>query len=79
MAGRADGQYVRLLHLAASISEAEVETALLLLLETNQTPTAEAVRDLVQAPGTHAIPALPVPALTLDAYDQLIPSRRDHA
>jgi hypothetical protein len=73
------GSHVRLLHLAASISEAEVETALLLLLETKQTPTAQAVRDLVQAPGTHAILALPVAALTLDAYDQLIPSRRDHA
>lgn len=71
--------HVRLLHPGASIASAEVETALLLLLETNQTPTAEAVRELVQAPGTHAIPALPVPVLTLDAYDQLIPSRRDHA
>lgn len=79
MAGRADGQYVRVLHLAASVSEAEVETALALLMETNRTPTAEALRELVQEPASHAIPELPVPALALDAYDQLIPSRREHA
>jgi Mu transposase, C-terminal domain len=79
MAARADGQYVRLLHLAASTSEAEVETALLLLLEANQTPTVEAARDLVQQPASHPIPQLSVPVLTLETYDHLIPSRRDHA
>jgi hypothetical protein len=79
VAGRADGQYVRLLHLAASTSEAEVETALQLFLEARQTPTAEAVRELVQGPASHRIPELSAPVLTLEAYDQLIPSRREHA
>lgn len=78
MAGRANGQYVRLLHLAASTSEAEVETALLLLRDANQTPTAEAVRELVQGSVSHPIPELSAPALTLEAYDHLIPSRRHH-
>jgi hypothetical protein len=79
VARRADGQYVRLLHLAASTSEAEVETALQLLLEARQTPTGEAVRELVQGPASHPIPELSAPVLTLEAYDQLIPSRREHA
>lgn len=78
MAKRADGQYVRLLHLSASTSEAEVETALQLLLEAKQTPTAEAVRSLVQGSACHPIPQLSAPVLTLDAYDHLIPSRRHH-
>ena len=79
MTKRADGQYVRLLHLAASTSEAEVETALLVLLEAKETPTAEAVRSLVQGSSCHPVPELSAPALTLEAYDQLIPSRRHHA
>src|SRR5438105_1147384 len=44
---RADHEYVRILHLAASTCEAEVETALTVLLETHKLPTCEAVRDLV--------------------------------
>jgi hypothetical protein len=79
MSRRADAQYVRLLHLAASTSEAEVETALLLLLEAKQTPTAEAVRSLVQGSACHPIPELSTSVLTLETYDQLIPSRRQHA
>ena len=79
MAKRADGQYVRLLHLCASTSEAQVETALLLLLEAKETPTAEAVRSLVQGAASRPLPELPAPVLTLEAYDQLIPSRRQHA
>lgn len=79
MARRADGQYVRILYLAASTSESEVETALSLLLETDQTPTAEALRELVQQPASHPIPHVSVPAIALEAYDQFIPSRRGHA
>jgi len=61
------------LHLAASTSEAEGETALQLLLEARQTPTVEAVRELVQGPAPpHPIPELSAPVLTLEAYDQLI-------
>jgi hypothetical protein len=76
---RADRNYVRLLHLAASTSESEVETALLLLLETRTTPTFDAVRDLVHAPSSRAVLALSTPNLDLSFYDKLIPSRSIYA
>lgn len=76
---RADADYVRLLHLAASTSEAEVETALALLLEGNKVPTYLEVRDLVCQPKPSAIPQIQTPPLDLTGYDQLLPSRRTHA
>jgi hypothetical protein len=75
---RADHEYVRLLHLAASTSESEVETALSLLLEQEHLPTFAAVRELVCLPQAPAIPQLSAPALDLSPYDDLIPSRRAH-
>jgi Mu transposase, C-terminal domain len=78
--GRADREYVRVLHLAASTAESEVETALSLLLETGTVPTAAAVRELVGATvSPQPPPRLPVPTLDLLAYDRLLPSRRIHA
>src|SRR3989449_1961245 len=74
-AKRADRDYVRILHLAASTSEAEVETALEIVLEAGTCPTFVTVRDLVQVPTMRQVPAIGVPALDLSAYDQLIPSR----
>ncbi len=69
----ADRHYVRILHLAASTSEAEVETALGLLLEQQGAiPTYDAVRDLVRVPTTSAIPTLTKPVLDLSVYDQLL-------
>jgi len=76
-AKRADRDYVRLLHLAASTSESEVETALEIILEAGRSPTFVTVRDLVQVPTMRQIPAIEVPPLDLSAYDQLIPSRRN--
>jgi hypothetical protein len=75
-AKRADQEYVRILHLAASTSEADVETALTLLLEAGRLPTFDAVRDLVGICEIAAIPSIQSPALDLTPYDQLIPSRR---
>jgi hypothetical protein len=75
---RADAEYLRLLHLAASTSEAEVETALGLLEEAGAPPTFTAVRELVGAPQPHAGPKLTKPALDLTAYDRLLQSRREH-
>jgi hypothetical protein len=74
-AKRADRDYVRILHLAASTSESEVETALQIVLEAGKTPAFVTVRDLVQVP--IQMPTIEVPPLDLSAYDQLIPSRRD--
>jgi hypothetical protein len=76
---RADRDYVRILHLAASTSETEVETAITLLLETQTLPTFDAVRDLVHLPHASEMLAFPTPHLDLSTYDKLIPSRRTHA
>ncbi|EFH84457.1 IS21 family transposase [Ktedonobacter racemifer] len=70
---RADREYVRVLHLAATLSEAEVETALLLLEEAKTVPTAEAVRDLVRPIEVRQVTTVPV---NLQPYDQLLPSQR---
>jgi len=70
--GRADREYVRVLHLAARRSEAEVETALALLLEQQTPPTFESVRALVQPPGPVAVPALSTPELDFGIYDRLL-------
>lgn len=71
---RANQEYVKVLHLAATISEAEVETALSLLLETGALPTFAAVRDLLHLPGVQSVPQLHTPTLDLSPYDELIPS-----
>jgi hypothetical protein len=76
---RADRNYVRILHLAASTSESDVETALSLLLETNTLPIFDTVRDLVHPPHATLVPTLSTPQLDLSSYDELIPSRRTHA
>lgn len=76
---RADGEYLRVLYLAATTSESEVETALSMLLEAGTRPTLAAVRDLVAGSVLPVVPEIAVPMLDLAAYDQLIPSRRTNA
>jgi hypothetical protein len=73
---RADREYLRILHLAATTSEAGVETTLARLLETKALPLFEVVRDLVCVPTPVEIPWLSPPTLDLGFYDQLLPSRR---
>ena len=73
---RANREYVRILHLAATTSEAEVETALQIVLEEHKLPSFLTVRDLVQVPTMRMVPALSTPELNLGSYDQLIPSAR---
>jgi transposase len=69
-----DRDYVRLLYLAASTSESEVDTALSLLLDADLLPSFDAVRDLVRLPQHTAVPVLSAPALDFTAYDRLVPS-----
>jgi transcriptional regulator with XRE-family HTH domain len=69
---RADRHYVRVLHLAASTSECEVEAALTLLLDQNVAPTFDAVRDLVRAPAAQRVPELGAPVFDFDPYDRLL-------
>ena len=77
-AKRADRDYVRILHLAASTSETDVETALQIVLEAGNPPTFLTIRDLVHVPTACQIPPIQAPVLDLSSYDQLIPSRRTH-
>ncbi len=67
---------MRILHLAATTSETEVETALQIVLEEHKLPSFVTVRDLVQVPTMRTVPALSTPDLNLASYDQLIPSSR---
>jgi hypothetical protein len=69
---RADRHYVRLLHLAASTSESEIETALGLLLEQHIVPTFDVVRDLTRPPSAQVVPPLSQPRLDLSVYDRLL-------
>lgn len=76
---RAEAEYVKVLHLAATLSESDVETALTLLLEAGTHPTLVAVRDLVHLPEPCSVPQIQSPTLDLSPYDQLIPSRRENS
>ena len=78
-ADRADREDVRLLHLAASTSEAEVEAALTLLREQATPPTFNAVRELVQPAAAVGVPVLTPAVLDLGIYDRLLATGGDHA
>lgn len=75
---RADREYVRILHLAAGTTEADVETALGLLLDAGTIPTFDAVRDLVRQPQPPALPSITMPAVTFELYDQLLRPQAAH-
>jgi hypothetical protein len=72
---RADKEYLRLLHLAASTSEADVEAALVLLAESRLTPSFEVVRELVRSTEPPAVPQLSRPQLDFQVYDALLETR----
>lgn len=74
-AGRpADLEYVRILHLAASTMESDVEAALELLLGEGQVPGYEQVRLLLER-AQPEVPDLAVPAVDLTVYDGLLGER----
>ena len=66
-----DAAYLRLLHLAASTQEAEVQAALEWMLATGQVPEPDRVRERVR-PATPVVPALAIPAVELASYDTLL-------
>jgi hypothetical protein len=68
---QADIAYLRLLHLAASTMEADVEMALTLMLAEKRTPDIETVKSLVQ-PREMLTPQLAAPDVDLVAYDRLL-------
>jgi len=75
-AEHADRNYLRVLHLAASTSETEVEAALALLLEQGLVPTFDAVQAVVRSPLPVPVPVVTAPVVSLGVYDRLIPSQR---
>jgi hypothetical protein len=66
--GRADVEYVRILHLAASTSETAVEAVLASLLETGELRDYTQVRDAVR-PEPIAAPMVEIPPVCLASYD----------
>ena len=72
MTQQADREYLRVLHLAASTSESEVELALSLVLESGTLPKSETLRALVEAPRPLVVPELSPVVLDLKLYDQLL-------
>ena len=71
---KADAQYLRLLHLAASTSESEVELAIKLLLEGGATPTFEVVRELAGSSKPAPAPTIIKATIDLSDYDTLLTS-----
>lgn len=68
----ADIEYLRILHLAASTMECEVERVLEQLLADGAVVDADQVKAAV-APAKAEVPALPAPAVDLRDYDVLLP------
>ena len=68
---RADVEYVRILHLAASTMQTDVEAALVALLERGDRPDYAAVKTLC-APERPVIPVINIPAPDPAAYDCLL-------
>ncbi|MGZ5851777.1 MAG: IS21 family transposase [Hyphomicrobium sp.] len=69
---KGDLEYLRILHLAAGTLEADVETALALLLADGKVLTADAVKALVSATTTVDVPTLAPQRVDLGTYDALL-------
>lgn len=69
---KGDLEYLRILHHAASTMEADVETALSLLLTDGKPITAAAVKALVATTTAIDVPEMTPPSVDLAAYDALI-------
>lgn len=69
---RGDLEYLRVLHLAASTSEADVDTALELLLVEQRPVTLDAVKALVKGATRNEVPDLVAEPVDLASYDALL-------
>jgi hypothetical protein len=69
---RGDLEYLRLLHLAASTMQADVEAVLTELLAANEPITSEAVKARVTTSLRPAVPEMVAPEIDLGAYDALL-------
>lgn len=68
---RADVEYLRILHLAASTMESDVAAALEALLDSREPVSFDAVREFVR-PGRPSVPHIAIPTPDLAAYDRLL-------
>jgi Mu transposase, C-terminal domain len=68
---RADVEYLRILHLAASTSQSEVERVLELFVGSNELPLAERVGGIV-SPQVPSVPVLAELTVDLGSYDELL-------
>lgn len=68
----ADREYLRVLHLAASGSESDVEAALLLLLEAGSVPRFDMVKAMAAHANVTHIPSITKPNIDLTIYDRLL-------
>ncbi len=68
---KADSQYLKILHLAAAVSEEDTEAALELLLDEKKVPLADLVKALVK-PRSHQIPQMDLLKPDLSQYDNLL-------
>ena len=69
---KGDVEYLRILHLAASTMEAQVEAALIRLLADGNPVTADAVKTLVLGEVRPSIPEMLAPQVDLGSYDSLL-------
>jgi len=69
---KGDLEYLRILHIAASTFEADVEAALVLLLAGDKAVTADAVKVLVSMTTAIEVPDLARQPVDLGAYDALL-------
>ena len=69
---KGDLEYLRILHLAASTQEADVEAALELLLGEGRAVTSEAVKAIVLAAPQNEVPVLSLAPVDLGSYDALL-------
>jgi hypothetical protein len=70
---RGDLEYLRILHLAASTLQTDVEAALTLLFDHGTPITADAVKALVTTESPQpVVPELTAPEVNLDEYDRLL-------
>ena len=67
-----DLEYLRILHLAASTMEADVQAALSLLLSEQKAITIDAVKALVVVGTGPSVPAMTLPDVDLTEYDALL-------
>jgi hypothetical protein len=75
---KADREYLRLLHLAASTSEAAVELAITQLLEAGGIPSFDTVRERIGSAQPAAAPAIAKATIDLSDYDTLLASGNAH-